>query len=43
MRQEEDCEVAVEGVCMLPEGASVEGPHGIHLQLAPSHQASLYQ
>lgn len=43
MRQKEDCEVAVEGICMFPEGAGMKGSHGVHLQLAPPHQASLYQ
>ncbi len=41
MSQEEDCEVAVEGVGVLPEGAWVEGLHGRHLNVAPSHHAGL--
>ena len=36
--EEEDCEVAVQGVCMLPKGAGMEGAGGIHLNLAPHHQ-----
>ena len=41
MREEEDCEVAVQGVCMLPEGAGMKGAGGIHFNLAPHHQPCL--
>ena len=41
--QEEDCEVAVQGVGVLPEGSGVKGAGGIHGHLTPPHHACLYQ
>ena len=41
MSQEEDSEVAVQSVGMLPEGAGVEGLHGRHLNVAPPYHACL--
>lgn len=43
MCQEEDSEVAVQGVGMLPEGTGVEGLGGVHLHLTPTHQARFQQ
>lgn len=42
MCQEEDCEMAVQGVGVLPEGTGVEGSGGIQLHLAPTHQAAFH-
>lgn len=43
MRQEEDSEVAIQAVGMLPECLRVKGLHGIQLNLSPAMVASLQQ
>ena len=42
MCQEENCEVAVQGVGVFPEGTGVERSGGIQLHMAPTHQASFH-